>query len=471
MRCGRRAALWAVLVGSCAAVLPVTGAAAAGEGPRPRTERISVTAEGSQANDYSDVGGISANGRYIAFDSSATNLVAGDTNGFSDIFVKDLRTGRIERVNVADDGTQADNETTTYSLSANGRYVAFASYADNLALGDTPDAQDVFVHDRLTGRTELLVEAGTTWAQTYEPSISANGRYVAFTSSRSDLVEGDTNDRGDVFVRDRWRKTTERISVADDGSQTAGFSEGAAISRDGTRIAFRTQFLLDGGEEEGTRREDSETSGTSEDSRTFRTSATSEAKRPQAFLFYVRDTRTGRTVQAAHTRDGVSVAVRGEIGLSPDGRYALYASEWGRIVPDDTNDKRDVFAKDLSTGATRRLTLAHDGSEPNDHSAGQVNQRGPALSADNRRVVFTSSADNLVPGDTNGDADAFVRDLVTGEVQRLNVTWDGAQSDTAQRSSPLVDAFGRTVAFGSAENDLVPGDTNETGDVFVRRLA
>ncbi|MFM9557653.1 MULTISPECIES: TolB family protein [Streptomyces] len=474
MRCGRRAALWAVLVGSCVAVLPVTGAAAAGEGPRPRTERISVTAEGSQANDYSDVGGISANGRYVAFDSSATNLVAGDTNGFSDIFVKDLRTGTIERVNVADDGTQADNETTTYSLSANGRYVAFTSYADNLAPGDTPDAQDVFVHDRLTGRTELLVEAGTTWAQTYEPSISANGRYVAFTSSRSDLVEGDTNDRGDVFVRDRWRKTTERISVADDGSQTSGFSEGAAISWDGTRIAFRTQFLLDGGEEEGTRPEalgTSGTSGTSEASGISQTSATSEVKRPQAFLFYVRDTRTGRTVQAAHTRDGVSVAVRGEIGLSPDGRYALYASEWGGIVPDDTNDKRDVFAKDLSTGATRRLTLAQDGSEPNDHSAGQVNQRGPALSADNRRVVFTSSAGNLVPGDTNGDADAFVRDLVTGEVQRLNVTRDGAQSDTAQRSSPLVDAFGRTVAFGSAENDLVPGDTNETGDVFVRRLA
>ncbi|MEV6380989.1 hypothetical protein AB0M31_16385 [Streptomyces sp. NPDC051773] len=462
MRCGRRAALWAVLVGSCVAVLPVTGAAAAGEGARPRTERISVTAEGSQANDYSDVGGISANGRYVAFDSSATNLVAGDTNGFSDIFVKDLRTGAIERVNVADDGTQADNETTTYSLSANGRYVAFTSSADNLAPGDTPDAQDVFVHDRLTGRTELLVEGGTTWAQTYEPSISANGRYVAFTSSRSDLVEGDTNDRGDVFVRDRWKKTTERISVADDGSQTSGFSEGAAISWDGTRVAFRTQFLLGGGEEEGTR---------PEYSRTPATSATSEVKRPQAFLFYVRDTRTGRTVQAAHTRDGVSVAVRGEIGLSPDGRYALYASEWGGIVPDDTNDKRDVFAKDLSTGATRRLTLAHDGSEPNDHSAGQVNQRGPALSADNRRVVFTSSADNLVPGDTNGDADAFVRDLVTGEVQRLNVTRDGAQSDTAQRSSPLVDAFGRTVAFGSAENDLVPGDTNDTGDVFVRHLA
>lgn len=452
MRCARRAAVWAVLVGSCTALLPVTGAAASGDGHRPRTERVSVTAEGSQANDFSDVGGISANGRYIAFDSSATNLVAGDSNGFSDIFVKDLRTGTIERVNVADDGTQADNESTTYSLSANGRYVAFTSYADNLASGDAPDAQDVFVHDRLTGRTELLLESGSPWAQTYEPSISANGRYVAFTSSRSDLVEGDTNDRGDVFVRDRWKKTVERISVADDGSQTGGFSEGAAISADGTRIGFRTQFVLDGGDEEETVPENS------------------EARRPQAFLFYVRDTRTGRTVQAAHTSDGVSVAVRGEIGLSPDGRHALYASEWEGIVPGDTNDKRDVFAKDLSTGATRRLTLAHDGSEPNDHSAGQVNQRGPALSADNRRVVFTSSADNLVPGDTNGDADAFLRDLVTGEVQRLNVTRDGGQSDLAQRSSPVVDAFGRTVAFGSAENDLVPGDTNETGDVFVRRL-
>ncbi|MFF9774255.1 TolB family protein [Streptomyces sp. NPDC013978] len=466
MRCLRQAAVSVVLAGSCAAMLPANPAVATGDEHRARTERISVTPEGTQANDFSDVGGISANGRYVAFDSSATNLVAGDSNGFSDIFVKDLRTGTIERVNVADDGTQADNESTTYSLSANGRYVAFSSYADNLAPGDTPDAQDVFVHDRLTGRTEVLVESGTTWAQTYEPSISANGRYVAFTSSRSDLVPGDTNGRGDVFVRDRWKKTVERISVADDGSQTSGFSEGAAISADGTRIGFRTQFLLDGGGD-GDGEGDGEGKGDGQES--ARAEA-SEVRRPQAFLFYVRDTRTGRTVQAAHTREGVSVAVRGAIELSPDGRYALYASEWPEIVPGDTNDKRDVFAKDLRTGATRRLTLAHDGSEPNDHSAGQVNQRGAALSADNRRVVFTSFADNLVPGDTNGDADAFVRDLVTGEVRRLNVTQDGGQSDTAQRSSPFVDALGWTVAFSSAENDLVPGDTNETSDVFVRRL-
>ncbi|WP_216587603.1 TolB family protein [Streptomyces brasiliscabiei] len=454
MRRLRRAAVSVVLAGSCVATLPGNPAVAAGDEHRPRTERVSVTAEGSQADDFSDVGGISADGRYVAFDSSATNLVAGDSNKFSDIFVKDLRTGAVERVNVAGDGAQADNESTTYSLSANGRYIAFGSYAGNLAPGDTPDAQDVFVHDRRTGRTEVLVEAGTAWAQTYEPSISADGRYVAFTSSRSDLVPGDTNDRADVFVRDRWKRIVERISVADDGSQTEGFSEGAAISGDGTRIGFRTQFPLEGDDQdqEGTRPE------------------SSEARRPQAFLFYVRDTRTGKTVRAAHTHDGVSVPVRGEIGLSPDGRHALYASEWPEIVPGDTNDKRDVFAKDLRTGVTRRLTLAHDGSEPNGHSAGQVNQRGAALSADNRRVVFTSSADNLVPGDTNGDADAFVRDLVTGEVRRLNLTRDDGQSDTAQRSSPVIDAFGRTAAFGSADNDLVAGDTNETGDVFVRRL-
>ncbi|MDH6624995.1 Tol biopolymer transport system component [Streptomyces sp. LBL] len=447
MRGLRQVAVLAALVGSCATALPVTMAVASGREPRPRTERVSVTAEGGQANDFSGVGGISANGRYIAFASSATNLVPGDSNGFSDIFVKDLHTGTIERVNVADDGSQADNEALTYSMSANGRYIAFSSYADNLAPGDTPDALDVFVHDRLTGRTEVLVKAGVAWAQTDEPSISANGRYVAFTSSRSDLVPGDTNDRRDVFVRDRWKKTTERVSVADDGTQTDGFSEGAAISADGTRIGFRTQFSLDGDDEAGARPD------------------APGVRRPEAFIFYVHDTRSGRTVLAAHTGDGVPVAVRGDIGLSPDGRYALYASEWPEIVPGDTNDKRDVFAKDLVTRATRRLTLAYDGSEPNDHSAG-----GAALSADNRHVVFTSSADNLVPGDTNGVADAFVRDLVTGEVQRVDVTEDGAQSDRAQRTSPVVDAFGRTVAFTSAEDDLVPGDTNETSDVFVRRL-
>ncbi|MEV2214959.1 hypothetical protein AB0H86_26545 [Streptomyces sp. NPDC050997] len=454
MRCLRQVAVLAALVGSCATALPVTTAAASGREQRPRTERVNVTAEGTQANDYSDVGGISANGRYIAFDSAATNLVPGDTNGFSDIFVKDLHTGTIKRVNVADDGTQADNEWVTYSLSANGRYIAFSSYADNLAPGDTLDAQDVFVHDRLTGRTEVLVQAGADGAQTYEPSISANGRYVAFTSSRSDLVPGDTNDRGDVFVRDRWKKTTKRVSVADDGSQSDGFSEGAAISADGTRVGFRTQFSLEAGDEAGTRPD------------------ASGVRRPEAFIFYVHDTRTGRTVLAAHTRDGVPVAARGNIGLSPDGRYALYASEWSEIVPGDTNDKRDVFAKDLATGATQRLTLAYDGSEPNDHSAGGTANffGGPALSADNRHVVFTSYADNLVPGDTNGDPDAFVRDLVTGEVQRVNVAEDGTQSDKAQRSSPVVDAFGRTVAFSSPGDNLVPGDTNDTADAFVRHL-
>ncbi|WSQ06506.1 hypothetical protein OG604_01240 [Streptomyces sp. NBC_01231] len=454
MRCLRQVAVLAALVGSCATALPVTTAAASGREHRLRTERVSVTAEGTQANDFSGVGGISANGRYIAFDSSATNLVPGDSNGFSDIFIKDLHTGTIERANVADDGTEADNETMTYSMSANGRYIAFSSYADNLAPGDTPDAQDVFVHDRLTGRTELLVKAGEAGTQTYEPSISANGRYVAFTSDRSDLVPGDTNNSRDVFVRDRWKGTIKRVSVADDGTQTDGFSEGAVISADGTRIGFRSQFSL-GGDDEALARPDA-----------------SGVRRPEALIFYVHDTRTGRTVLAAHTRDGLPVPVRGDIGLSPDGRYSLYSSEWREIVPDDTNDKRDVFATDLATGATRRLSLAYDGSEPNDHSAGTAAAlaAGPALSADNRHVVFTSSADNLVPDDTNGDADAFVRDLITGDVQRVNVTKDGAQSDKAQRTSPVVDAFGRTVAFSSGEDDLVPGDTNETSDVFVRRL-
>ncbi|CAM5734722.1 putative protein OS=Streptomyces alboniger OX=132473 GN=CP975_25445 PE=3 SV=1 [Streptomyces alboniger] len=242
--------------------------------------------------------------------------------------------------------------------------------------------------------------------------------------------------------------------MADDGTQTDGFSEGAAISADGTRIGFRTQFSLDG-DDEALARPDA-----------------SGVRRPEALIFYVHDTRTGRTVLAAHTRDGLPVPVRGDIGLSPDGRYSLYSSEWREIVPGDTNDKRDVFATDLATGATRRLSLAYDGAEPNDHSAGTAAAlaAGPALSADNRHVVFTSSADNLVPGDTNGDADAFVRDLITGDVQRVNVTKDGAQSDIAQRTSPVIDAFGRTVAFSSGEDDLVPGDTNETSDVFVRRL-
>jgi Tol biopolymer transport system component len=433
------------LLGGCATALPATSAQAAGEGHRPRTALVSTAADGTAGDSDSGTPRISANGRYVAFESWSANLVPGDTNGINDIFVKDRHTGAIERINVADDGTQAGIASIAFSISGNGRYVAFDSLDADLVPGDTPDSEDVFIRDLRTGRTEILIGPGPEGSFTYAPSISADGRYVAFTSSRSDLVAGDTNGESDAFVHDRWKKTTRRVSVATYGTEGGGRSASEAISADGTRIAFTSERRLrtgTGAEEPGT-----------------------DQRRPRSRFFYVHDTRTGRTAPAVVDLDGEETPLNGDVGLSPDGRHALFSSPYANLVPGDTNGARDHFARDLTTGVTRRLTAAHDGAEPNDDSMSS----SPHLSADNRYAVFTSAASNLVPGDTNGMADAFVRDLRTGAVQRVAVAGDGTQPN-GRTGLLAIDASGRTVSFDSGADNLVPGDTNGHTDVFTRRL-
>jgi Tol biopolymer transport system component len=186
------------------------------------TKLISVASDGTQGNSYSDNPSISADGRYVAFDSLAHNLVSGDTNDRGDIFVKDLQTGTTKRISVASDGTQGNNYSGNASISADGHYVAFESEATNLVSGDTNRARDIFVKDLQTGTTKRISVAsdGTQGNYSfYNASISADGRYVAFESGASNLVSGDTNGVYDIFVKDLQTGTTQRISVASDGSQ------------------------------------------------------------------------------------------------------------------------------------------------------------------------------------------------------------------------------------------------------------
>lgn len=443
MRYLKRVAAGLAVWGVCATALPLTSAAATSEGRRPHTGLVSTAADGTGGDSDSGSPQVSANGRYIAFESWSANLLPGDTNGVNDIFVKDRRTGAVERVDVASDGTQADVPPTAFSISGNGRYVAFDSLDGDLVPGDTPDSEDIFLRDRRTGRTEPLIGPGPEGSFTYAPSLSADGRFVAFTSSRSDLVPGDTNGESDAFVHDRWTKTTRRVSVATDGTEGRGRSTSEAISADGTRIAFTSARRLGTGAEE----------------------PATDHKRPRSRYFYVHDTRTGRTTPGVVDLDGEETPLNGDVGLSPDGRHALFSSAYANLVPGDTNGARDHFARDLTTGVTRRLSLAHDGSEPNDDSG----TGRPHLSADNRYAVFTSTASNLVPGDTNGAADAFLRDLRTGEIRRVDVADDGTQSNGGAGFLGT-DASGHTVSFDSAADNLVPGDTNGHTDVFVRVL-
>ncbi|MGK5543560.1 hypothetical protein ACSNOH_02285 [Streptomyces sp. URMC 127] len=344
---------------------------------------------------------------------------------------------------MATDGTPADGSTWDAAVSGNGRYVVFSSDATNLVPGGNPTGStEVYVRDRRTGRTDILI-AGPKQVRVEdsEPSISADGRYVAFLSTRSDLVPGDTNDVRDVFVKDRWRGTVTRVSVASDGTQGNGESISPVISADGSRVGFKSRaFNL------------TPEAGADQDL----------LARPRARAFYVHELRTGRTDLAAHSLTGSKVAVLTDINLSPDGRYALFMSSAGSIVAGDTNGVADAFAADLRTGATRRLSVAAGGTEANGMSYGHV-----AMSADNRYAFFTSGASNLVPGDTNGQEDVFVRDLWTGAMGRVNVASDGAQANEFSLNFDI-DLSGRSAVFDSGAGNLVPKDTNGGSDVFLR---
>jgi Tol biopolymer transport system component len=291
-----------------------------------RTTRVSVAGDGSQGNNGASASApaISADGRYVAFSSYASNLVSGDTNGAEDVFVHDRETGATERVSVAADGSETGRFTSSSapSLSADGRYVAFTSGGSNLVPGDGNNSQDVFVRDRIERSIERVSVAGDgTEGNNFssETAISADGRYVAFGSFSSNLVPGDRNNAADIFVRDRATGTTERVSVASDESEGNGFTSGPA--------------------------------------------------------------------------------------LSADGRYAGFASGATNLVEEDTNEGWDLFLRDRERGATERVSVAADGNEANDGSL-----TASAIGGNGRYVAFASSASNLVAGDTNGQTDVFVRE-------------------------------------------------------------
>jgi Tol biopolymer transport system component len=205
------------------------------------TRRINLGPDGEEANGYSDNPQISGNGRFVVYNSMASNLVSGDTNGFQDIFLSDLKTGRTERVNVGPNHEQANGKTYEASVSDNGRYVAFYSYADNLVEHDNNDHLDVFVRDRLLETTERVsldhrgqeIDGASYWAK-----ISGDGTAVAFVSSAKGITEKEGYGYNDVFVRDRDLKTTTKVSVGSRGARSKASSTEPSLSSDGKNVAF-----------------------------------------------------------------------------------------------------------------------------------------------------------------------------------------------------------------------------------------
>lgn len=386
-------------------------------------------------NGRSEAPAFSVDGRYVAFHSDADNLVPGDTNGATDVFVKDLATGAVTRVSTSGTGAQANGPSYFPSLSADGRYVAFQSNADNLVPGDTFNS-DVFVKDLLTGavvRASAAADGTPGNLSSYYPSLSADGRSVAFYSNADNLVPGDTNNLDDVFVKDLLTGAVTRASTSGTSGQADGPSYLGSLSPGGGSVTFFS----------------------------YATNLVPGDTNDQPDVF-VKDLRTGAVIRASTDAAGGQADFGGdEPRLSGDGRYVAFQSFATNLVPGDTNGARDVFVKDLATGAVTRVSTSNSGAQGDDWSG------GPVLNANGRYVAFHSDADNLVPGDTNRTTDVFVKDLFTGAVTRVSLGAAGPGNDISGIVALSWD--GQVVAFASAATNLVFGDTNSTLDVFVNR--
>ena len=424
---------------------------------------VSVDSSEVQGNGDSGMFGgfvdVSGDGRFVTFTSSASNLVANDTNGASDVFVRDLETGTTELVSVTAGGGAASGASNGSSISATGRFVVFNSAAADLVAGDTNGTLDVFVRDRQLGTTELVSASSagslgnslSAWG-----SASPDGRFVAFHSYASNLVAGDTNGATDIFVRDRQLGTTERVSVSTAGAQATGLSQMARISADGSLVFFesdapnlvaddtngwRDVFVHDRGTAETTRVSLSETDGQlttccgasaatiSPDGRfvSFGSNSSGVVAGASGYQVYLRDRVLGTTELVSATDAGVPgnggstpSFIR---GVSDDGRYITFSSIASNLAAGDGNSASDVYVRDRVDGTTHLVSVATDGSFPNAPSANQV------ISADGSVVAFDSGATNLVADDTNAAHDVFVRGLPGGSGpsgDRIVFTTDGA---------------------------------------------
>jgi len=418
------------------------------------TVRASVDAAGAEANDRSgelwnhESPALSVDGRWLAFTSQANNLVAGDTNGTVDVFVKDLATGGIVRVSVDSAGVQGNRDSTYPSISGDGRFVAFMGQSDNLVTGDTNGYDDVFVHDRdpdangvfdegngVTTRVSVRSAGAEALSASGFPCISADGSTVAFYSYASNLINGDTNGVADIFVHELVGAKTKRVSVDSSGNQANDASYYSSISADGQLVAFSSHASnLVAGDANG------------------------------AVDVFVRDRTLKTTTRVSVDSAGGEANAASEWpALSADGSAVAFTSSASNLVAGDTNALDDVFVHDRNTGATERASVDSAGTEADLMSS----SNGFGISADGRFVAFISGATNLVAGDTNDVADVFVRDRTTATTTRASVDTSGSEGDGASYA-PGLSANGSFVAFVSTADDLVASDANGQQDVFVR---
>lgn len=393
-----------------------------------RTERVSVGRGGVQAATASFGDSISADRRFVLFDSDAGNLVAGDENGLSDVFIRDRLAGTTTMITRDIGGGGGDGPSFGGQISADGRFVSFVSAVDGF-----PQAY-LYDRKRLATRLVSISAEGALADQGVSASrISSNGRYLGFSSFSTNLVPGDTNDTVDVFVYDRKNGKISRESVTRGGGQVCDIgASGGIISGDGRFVSIETRCPnMVAGPSNG---------------------------ESQA---YVRDRRTGKNERVSVGPDGAQAnGFSFAAAFSADGRFVSIFSRATNLVPGGTNSEGQVFVRDRKKGETELVSVGLGGVQGNGFSS------GGQMSADGRFVIFSSDATNLVAGDTNGQFDTFIHDRLAGTTKRINVGPGRRQANGRSFSQNLA-ADGRTAVFSSEADNLVPGDTNGDFDVFV----
>jgi len=350
-----------------------------------QTNRASISDDGAQANGASYTPALSADGRYVVFASDATNLVTGDTNGRRDIFVRDLVSGRTTRISVDSAGKQSNGDSFNPHISAGGGYVVFESDASNLVVNDSNGRRDIFVFDRHTGfirRVSLGPESVQANRDSSMPVISADGRYVVYESLATNLVTGDTNNATDIFLHDIHSSATRRVSLSANGGEGDGPSTLATISADNNFVAFRS----------------------------FATNLVADDVNGSWDIFVV--SLASNSVEiASRSSDGTQGnpmlsspdVIPARAHLSSTGRYLVFQSDATNLVPSDSNGKTDIFLRDRQTNTTERLSISSAGAESDAHAV------APVISSDGRYAAFLSSAYSLASGG-NGSMALFLRD-------------------------------------------------------------
>lgn len=380
------------------------------------TIRVSVASDGGEGNGNAGGASISSDGRCVAFWSDSNNLVPGDTNGVSDIFIHDCVTGETIRVSIEADGGEANGPSVEPCLSGDGNRVAFTSMASNIAVNDVNANWDIFVRDLAAGQTMAVSVDASGWpgnGRSGQPTISADGSTVAFASRASNLVTVDTNLTWDVFARVLATGVMTLESVSTGGVQGDRTSSGPSLSGDGRSLAFvsKATTLIPGAS--------------------------------IVTAVYLRDRVAGTTERISATGDQLAATDGGLMSprsLSADGRYVALESGSITMLPDWATGAVRILRYDRQTGQLTVLSMAEDWTRADNEAT------NAAISGDGRFVAFASRATNLVPADANGAWDVFLCDVTAVNARLIQAHRPTAGATRVSRRTTLALGFGGAVA-------------------------